>query len=139
MALSLATTQTSWVHAGLVDENKQILTVHKTAITADWKIYLEWGSTRMSLIRPPYQDEQQAKTAIDFARTKLGTRYDPSFREHAGNCNGLVASSLVHAGLPVSTKCVYGRDVYSPDCFFKIPGAKIIWHSNLHRSSNGHF
>lgn len=133
MALSLATTRTSWVHAALIDENKQILTVHKLAIATDWNIYLEWGSTRLALIRPPYQDEQQAQSAIDYARTKLGTNYDPSFQDHSGNCNGLVATSLAHAGLPVLTCDVYGRKIYSPDCFLKIPGAEIIWISDLHR------
>lgn len=51
MALSLVATGTSWVHAALVDENKQLLTVHKKVIDADWNIYLEWGSTRLALIR----------------------------------------------------------------------------------------
>ncbi len=133
MALCLATTKTSWVHAALVDENKQILTVHKLAIQTDWNIYLDWGSTRLALIRPPYQNSEQSMAAIEYARSKIGTRYDPSFREHSGNCNGLVASALVHAGLPVEQQLVYGRNVFSPDCFFRIPGAKVVWHSDKDR------
>ena len=133
MALSFAATGTTWVQAALIDENKQILTVHKLAIATDWNIYLEWGSTRLALIRPPYQDKQQAQSGIDYARTKLGTNYDPSFQDHSGNCNGLVASSLAHAKLPVFTTDVCGRRIYSPDCFFKIPGAEIIWISDLNR------
>ena len=133
MALSLVTTQTSWVHAALVDENKQILTVHKLAIQTDWNIYLDWGSTRLALIRPPYQNSEQSNAAIEYARSKIGTLYDPSFREHSGNCNGLVASALIHAGLPVEERRVYGRGIFSPDCFFKIPGAKVVWHSDKNR------
>ncbi|CAN5645258.1 hypothetical protein BH10CYA1_BH10CYA1_14290 [soil metagenome] len=133
MALSFAATRTTWVHASLIDENKQILTVHKLAILTDWNIYFEWGSTRLALIRPPYQNKQQAQSAIDYARTKLGTKYDASFQDHSGNCNGLVASSLAHVGLPVFTTDVYGRKIYSPDCFLKIPGAEIIWSSDLNR------
>jgi len=133
MALSLACTQTSWVHAALIDEKKRILTVHKLAIETDWNIYLEWGSTRLALIRPPYKNDDQTQNAIDYARGKLGTLYDPSFREHAGNCNGLVASSLVNAGIPVAERRIYGRTIFTPDCFFKIPGAKVIWHSDKNR------
>ena len=133
MALSLATTQTSWVHAALVDENKQIITVHKLVIETDWDIYLEWGSTRLALIRPTYENSEQPRLALDYARSKLGTLYDPSFREHSGNCNGLVASALVHAGLPVPERKVLGRNLFTPDCFFKIPGASVIWHSDKNR------
>ncbi len=133
IALCLATTQTSWVHAALVDENKQILTVHKLAIQTDWTIYRDWGSTRLALIRPPYGDSKQALAAIEYARSKLGTLYDPSFREHAGNCNGLVASALIHAGMPVENRQVYGRKIFSPDCFFRIPGAQVVWHSDKDR------
>jgi uncharacterized protein YycO len=133
MALSLATTQTSWVHAALVDENKQILTVHKLAIQTDWNIYLDWGSTRLALIRPPYQNTEQSMAAIEYARSKIGTPYDPSFREHSGNCNGLVASALIHAGLPVEQRLVHGRHVFAPDCFFRIQGSEVVWHSDKHR------
>ncbi|MBX9949326.1 MAG: hypothetical protein K2Y39_09185 [Candidatus Obscuribacterales bacterium] len=133
MALSLAATQTAWVHAALIDEKKRILTVHKSAIETDWNIYRDWGSTRLALIRPPYKNDEQRRIAIDYARGKLGTLYDPSFREHAGNCNGLVASSLTSAGIPVAERRVYGRNIFTPDCFFKIPGATVIWHSDKHR------
>lgn len=133
MALSLATTRTSWVHAALVGDNQQILTVHKLAIKTDWDIYLDWGSTRLALIRPPYKNREQSQMAIDFVRGKLGTIYDPSFREHAGNCNGLVASALVHSGIDVEERTVCGRSLFTPDCFFKIPGAAVIWHSDKNR------
>lgn len=133
MALSLATTGTSWVHSALIDEKKQILTVHKLAIQTDWKIYLDWGSTRLALIRPPYQNTEQSMAAIEYARSKIGTPYDPSFREHSGNCNGLVASALIHAGLPVEQRLVQSRHVFSPDCFFRIPGSKVVWHSDKDR------
>ena len=133
MALSLAATQTAWVHAALIDEKKRILTVHKSAIETDWNIYHDWGSTRLALIRPPYKNDEQRRIAIDYARGKLGTLYDPSFREHAGNCNGLVASSLISAGIPVAERRIYGRNIFTPDCFFKIPGATVIWHSDKNR------
>jgi hypothetical protein len=133
MALSMVTTGTSWVHAALVDENKQLLTVHKKVIAADWDIYLEWGSTRLALVRPPYQNKRQAHTAIDFARSKLGTVYDPSFREHTGNCNGLVASALMHSGIEMHARECYGRQIYPADSFFKITGARTVWSSNYNR------
>jgi uncharacterized protein YycO len=127
MSLCLATTGSSWVHGALVDENKRLLTVHKKAIEADWDIYLEWGSTRMALVRPPYADAEQAQKAIDFARSKVGTIYDPSFEDHHGNCNGLVASALSHAGIDVRTKQCFGKSIYPASTFFEIPGALVIW------------
>jgi hypothetical protein len=130
MALSLVVTGTSWVHAALVDENKRLLTVHKKVIEANWDIYLDWSSTRLALIRPPYQNKEQAQTAIDFARSKLGTIYDPSFREHAGNCNGLVASALGHSGINMQAKECYGRQIFPADSFLKINGARTVWSSD---------
>lgn len=129
IALCYAATGTTWVHAALVDGNKQLITVHKQAIEADWSIYLDWGSTRMALIRPPYENEFQRQEAIDFARAKVGTPYDASFTDHSGNCNGLVASALQHSGVPVETRHCMGRPIYPGDCFLHIPGARIIWES----------
>jgi uncharacterized protein YycO len=129
MTLCLATTGSSWVHGALVDENKRLLTVHKKAIEADWDIYLEWGSTRMALIRPPYAGAQQAQQAIDFARSKVGTIYDASFDDQSGNCNGLVASALNSAGIEVRTQNCYGKPIYPASNFFEIPGRKIMWQS----------
>lgn len=130
MALCLATTGTSWVHAALVNENKNLLTVHKLAIEVDWSIYLEWGSTRLALIRPPYKNPTQLNKAIEFARSKLGTVYDPSFRDHAGNCNGLVGSALHEAGIEVQSKSCLGREIYPGDCFLRIPGMQVVWTNN---------
>jgi hypothetical protein len=133
MALCLATTGTSWVHTALVDENKRLLTVHKSAIETDWSIYDHWGSTRIALLRPSFETAAQAQLAIDYARSKLGTWYDPSFRDHAGNCNGLVASALLAAGLPVRTRKCFGREVYPADCFFALPAVEVIWLSDIDR------
>lgn len=135
MALSLVVTGTSWVHAALVDENKRLLTVHKKVIEANWDIYLDWGSTRLALIRPPYQSIEQAQTAIDFARSKLGAKYDPSFTEQTGNCNGLVASALAHSGIDVQVKKCYGRQIFPADSFIKIIGARTVWSSDYSRQT----
>lgn len=78
IALSFFETGTTWVHAALVDSNKHLLTVHKEAIESDWSLYREWRSTRLALIRPPYKDDSRREAAINFARQKLGTPYDPS-------------------------------------------------------------
>lgn len=121
MALCLATTGTSWVHAALVDENRRLITVHKQVIETGWDIYLEWGSTRMALLRPPYASKEQRQSAIDFARSKVGTQYDATFRNHEGNCNGLVATALQQADIEVSPRRCFGRQVYPGDCFLHIP------------------
>jgi hypothetical protein len=134
MALCFAATGTTWVHAALVDEKKRLLTVHKRVIETDWNIYNDWGSTRIALLRPCFRSAAQVQTAIDHARSKLGTEYDPSFRNHAGNCNGLVASALAEAGLPVKTRTCFGRDVYNAKCFFDLPGAEIVWQSDKERA-----
>ena len=133
IALCLATTRTSWVHAALVDENKRLITVDKEVVEADFDIYLRWGSTRLGLIRPPYANAEQAKEAIAFARSKLGRCYDPSFQDHSGNCNGLVGSSLVHAGIAVPQKQLFGKSIYAPDCFFQIANASRVWISDTAR------
>jgi hypothetical protein len=133
IALACALTRSNWVHAALVDEDLKLLTVNKLVIEADFDIYMEWKSTRLALVRPPYKDAAQAKKAIDYARSKVGTQYDPSFKDQAGNCTGLVASSLIHAGIPIPIMRSVGMNVYAADCFFKIPGAKIIWSTDKDR------
>ena len=130
VCLCFVTTGTNWVHAAIVDENKKLMTVETKAIETDFDIYLRWGSTRLALIRPPYRDADQISKALDFARSKLGTKYDASFTDHAGNCNGLVGSSLEHCGISVSRIRRFGKTLYAPDCFLKIPGVKVIWRSN---------
>lgn len=131
ICLCFATTGTTWVHAALVDENQRILTVEKRVIETDFDIYLHWGSTKLALLRPQYQDDDQIASVLAYARNKLNTPYDPSFTDHAGNCNGLVASSLVHCGFEVPlTKCL-GKNIYAPDCFLKIPGIETVWKSSL--------
>jgi len=130
MVLSFVSTGTTWVHAAIVDSNRQLLTVHKACIEADWNIYLDWGSTRMALLRPRYKDVNQVERAIAAARKHLGVDYDPTFQRHAGNCNGLVASSLKEAGIEVKTTRCFGRDLYAPDCFFHIPDVSVIWTSD---------
>jgi hypothetical protein len=129
MALCGATTGTTWVHAALVGENGKLLTVHKEAIEADWEIYLEWGSTRMALLRPMYASDAQRNQVLQHARSKLGTIYDASFSDHAGNCNGLVASSLLQAGIHVPSRNCFGKTVYAANCFLEIPGSQLVWES----------
>ena len=131
--LSFLGTGTTWVHAALVDSDKRLLTVHKEAIEADWSLYREWRSTRLSLIRPPYKDDSRREAAINFARQKLGTPYDPSFKLHSGNCNGLVAEALKFAGIAVAPRKCWGRELYAPDCFLEIPDARLIWNSDCDR------
>jgi len=136
IALCTAATGTTWVHGALVDESEKLLTVEKQAIEADFDIYLRWGSTRLALIRPPYKDADQAKIAINHARQHLGTAYDASFQNDAGNCNGLVAGALKHAGVDIKRKQCLGREIYAPDCFEQIPGAEIVWLSDRDRHSS---
>lgn len=133
VALSLFATQTSWVHAAIVDHDYSLITVHGKATKLDWSIYHQWGSTRLALIRPPYTGNDQITDVLAYAGSKLGTAYDPSFREHAGSCNGLVGSALAQAGVPVKMRRCYGRDIYAANSFFAIPGAEVVWHSDTGR------
>ncbi len=133
IALCTLTTGTTWVHAALVGNDKSLITVEKSAIETDFSIYLNWGSTRLAIIRPPYVDEAQAQRAIEYATSKLGTAYDASFRDPAGNCNGLVGSALLHSGIQIKTKRVFGKKIFAPDAFFQIPHARVIWLSDRDR------
>src|SRR5215475_59191 len=47
VALACALTRSNWVHAALVDDNLNLLTVNKLVIEANFDIYLEWRSTRL--------------------------------------------------------------------------------------------
>lgn len=126
IALCLATTGTSWVHAAIVAEDGNLITVEKEAIRTSFDIYLRWGSTRLALLRPDYESAEQINKVLTYAASKLGTSYDPSFNDPAGNCNGLVASSLLHGGLTVPTKKFLGKKIFAPDSFLHIDGIKVI-------------
>lgn len=133
IALAFIGTGTTWVHAALVDRSKSLLTVHKEAIEADWSLYREWRSTRLALIRPPYRDDSQREAAINFARQRLGTPYDPSFQTQSGHCNGLVAEALKFSGIAVTPRKCWGRELYAPDCFLEIPAARLVWTTDRDR------
>lgn len=124
---------TDWVHAALVDEKKTLITVEKKTIQTPFDIYAKWKSTRLAIVRPSYRDQQQVQKVIAYACSKLGDPYDPSFDNQAGNCSGLVGSALAREGVPVKSQDCFGHQIYAPDCFFKIPGAQVIWTSDRDR------
>jgi len=133
IALCSLTVGSSWVHAALVDGNKRLITVEREVINTDFDIYLKWASTRLAIIRPAYENGAQINRAISYAASQIGVKYDPSFKNPIGNCNGLVGSALSSAGVPVKTTQFFGTAVYSAGAFFDIPGASVVWNSDLHR------
>jgi hypothetical protein len=125
--LSYATTHTSWVHVSLVDDHGQAITVDEKATELPLSVYLKWHSTKLALVRPPYTNAKQIETAIQFARSKRNTPYDPGFNNIDASCTGLVGDSLRHAGITIAPMNVFGHRVYAADSFFHIPGAKLLW------------
>lgn len=129
-ALCKLATGSSWVHTALIDESKDILTVDQKVVRAPMTVYLKWRSTRLALVRPPYKSSGDAEKAIQWAQSKLGTPYDPSFANPAGSCTGLVGRALEEGGVKVQRKHVLGGWVYGANSFLEIPGARILWRSD---------
>src|SRR5690606_21336360 len=91
--------------------------------------YIEKGSTDMVLVRPPYKGSEEVEKTLAYADSKKGTEYDPSFENQAGNCTGLVATSMAAGGINLKTvkAPIIDKQVYPAGEFLNIPGAKVIW------------
>jgi len=122
-------TGSTWVHASLVDERGRLLTVAGSVKNLPMDIYLQWRSTRLAVIRPPYANHEAAQKAISHARSKLGHAYDPSFNDQDGNCTGLVADSLHAAGIEVPSITKLGHRIFPASAFFRIRNAQVVWTS----------
>ncbi len=129
VALSRITTGSSWVHTSIVDYDGKLLTMDTTDVKVPFSIFLKWESTRLALVRPKYSSEHSRRRGIDWARSKLGTRYDPSFKNPAGSCTGLVGTALRYSEINVAQTTVSGRRIYAADAFFHMPGSLVIWTS----------
>jgi hypothetical protein len=125
-------TGSSWVHAAIVDDQKQLITMEGKVTILPISVYRSWRSTRVALIRPPYATAQAMQKAIAHARQQDGIAYDPSFRNPDASCTGVIAESLRCAGLVVSYRNILNRHIYGADAFFKIPGVHVIWSSDPH-------
>lgn len=131
MLLSKGFSGSSWVHAAIVDEDKSLISMAKTVKRQGFSTYLEKQSTDIKLVRPPYPNSTGIQKALQHARSKLGTAFDPDFENQAGNCTGLIATSLEAGDIDVPSRRAFlvGKKIYSSEDFFKMPGAKIVWSS----------
>jgi hypothetical protein len=127
VALSYVFTGTTWVHASLVDDRKNLITETGKVVELPINIYRTWRSTSVALVRPNYTNRREVAGAIAYAKSKEDTPYDPSFKNPNASCTGLVGQALGSAGIAVPHKVIFGRRVYPADSFFKIPGARVLW------------
>lgn len=132
----IVTTNSSWVHTGLVDENKKLLTMMVSVKELPFSSYLFKQSTEVVLLRPPYKSSDDVKAAIDYARSKVGTQFDPKFKDPAGNCNGLIATALVKGGIVVPQRRAFfiGQYHWPASEFFNIKGVRVLWSSRWKKS-----
>lgn len=130
VTLSAVNTGSSWVHTSLVDDNGKMITVDKAVNELPFSKYLDWHSTRMTLVRPLYKSDAQIKRAIEYGRSKIGTAYDPAFKNPNASCTGIVGESLRNAGLEVKQRDTFGTRIYGASSFVDMPGAKVIWTSD---------
>ncbi|HEY9871125.1 MAG TPA: hypothetical protein V6D08_18305 [Candidatus Obscuribacterales bacterium] len=137
MLLCLAGTGSSWVHAAIVDEDGKIVNMMVIVRKLDITSYLDKQSTDMVLVRPPYKDDASVVRALRYAKSKLGTPFDPSFDNQAGNCTGLIAGALKAGGVQVRSRPIFllGKTVYPAAEFLRIPNARVIWRSRDRRAS----
>lgn len=133
VALCRLATGSSWVHASLVDDQGSLLTVSGKAVQLPVTVFLSWRSTRLALVRPPYKDSEAVAMAIQYARSRLNTPYDPSFRDPAGSCTGLVGEALARGGVDVPRMHPLNYTVYGASSFLTASGFRIIWRTDDQR------
>ncbi len=129
VALSQITTGSTWVHTSIVNYDGKLLTMDSSDVKVPFKIFLKWNSTRLALVRPTYSSNAARARALTWARSQLGTPYDPSFKNPAGSCTGLVGTALQKGGISISQTVVSGHRIYSAEAFLHAPGSRIIWTS----------
>lgn len=129
MLFCKASTGNTWVHAAIVDRGKKLINMFKTVQYEEFSTYLDKGSTHVVLLRPPYKDDESKNRALEFARSKIGTEFDPSFDDRAGNCVGLIGASLEAGGVHVERYPAFGflKKVDTAWNLLNIPGIKRIW------------
>jgi hypothetical protein len=127
VALSYVFTGTTWVHASLVDDRKNVISETGKVVELPINIYRTWHSTKIALVRPKYTDRRQIARAIAYAKSKEDTPYDPSFKNPNASCTGLVGQALGTVGMAVPYRTIFGRRIYPADSFFNLPGAKVLW------------
>lgn len=130
VSLCLVFTGSTWVHASLVDANGNLLTVSGKVEELPISVYFKWRSTRIALVRPAYTDQQHVWRALAYGSSKLGTPYDPSFKDPNASCTGIVAESLRQGGIDVPSRAILGRKIYAANSFLGLPGARLIWTSD---------
>lgn len=125
--LSQVFTGTSWVHASLVDDRKNLITETGKVVELPINVFRTWRSTSVALVRPKYSNRRQIAMAIAYAKSKEETPYDPSFKNPNASCTGLVGESLGAAGIAVPYKIIFGRKVFPADSFFQLANAQLLW------------
>jgi hypothetical protein len=133
VALCEVFTHTTWVHASLVDDCHDMITMEGTVKELPLSAYERWHSTRVALIRPTYKSPAQVEATITYARKQISTPYDPSFRNLNASCTGVVAEALRSGGIQVTPIELFGRRIFPADAFFHIGGAHVLWSSNQAR------
>jgi hypothetical protein len=136
MLLCKAATRSSWVHAAIVDEDRTLISMFKEVKRQGFSTYLEKQSTDVILLRPPYRDSSQVKLALQYARSRISTPFDPDFNNDAGNCTGLIATTLKAGGVHVPKRRAFivGKYIYGAVDFFNIQGVRVIWRNKHHRA-----
>lgn len=134
MLLSQFFTGSNWVHVAVVDENKDIINMAKTVKREDLSTYLQKQSTDMRLVRPPYRSDADIAKVLKFARSKIGTKFDPDFQEQSANCTGLIASSLKAGGIEIPSRQapLFKRTIYSAEDILNMRGGRLVWSLHDH-------
>lgn len=93
--------------------------------------YMDKQSTNVVLLRPPYRNPDDVAASLDYVRSKIGTKFDPKFKDPAGNCNGLIATALSKGGIVVPQRraSFTGQKHWPASEFFNIDGVRVIWSS----------
>jgi hypothetical protein len=129
MLFCKASTGSSWVHTALVERPGTIITMSHTVKAQPFSTYLEKQSTDLVLLRPNYPNAVARQRTLTYARSKIGTPFDPDFENPAGSCAGLVGAALKEGGITVPMRKAFGfsKNVYAAVDFLGIENSKVIW------------
>lgn len=132
------TLRSNYTHAAIYEGEGKFLeaTTPGGVMRTDLDEYLH-GPIKVAVIRPPYQDPDDVKAALNYARSQLGKEYDSSFDASDDSqiyCAELVRNALASTPHPIATpeRKFFGRQAVAPDAFFKIEGAKVVYDDKAH-------
>jgi len=128
---------TNYSHAAIYEGNGNIIeSIRDGVVRTPLDHYFD-RTCHLAVIRPPYENEEDVKASLNYARSQIGKLYDTKFNlkdDSRFYCHELVKWTLESIPHPIKVppQRAFGftKRIVSAKSFKKIQGAKVVYTSN---------